>query len=58
MSIGGSEARLPEATLRQVSVPLRRACKKLAPQLARMLGPNSSERLVALDVTIQDFLDE
>lgn len=58
IGLGGAEGRLPEAKLRQLSVPLRRACKKLAPDLARMLGPNSSTRLAALDVTIQDFVGE
>jgi len=58
MSIGGAQDRLPEATLRRLSGPLRRACKKLAPELAGMLGPHSSKRLSALDVTIQELLDE
>ena len=58
VSIAGAEGRLPEAALRRLSEPLKQACKQLAPQLAKMLGPNSSQRLAALDVTIQDFLDE
>ncbi len=53
IGLGGAEGRLPEAKLRQLSVPLRRACKKLAPDLAKLLGPNSSTRLAALDVTIR-----
>lgn len=58
VTIAGVEDRLPEATLRKLSEPLKLACKRLAPKLATMLGPNSSQRLTALDVTIQELLDE
>ena len=58
LSVGGAAKRLPEATLRDLGAPLRRAAKKLGPELARLLGPESHGRLKALDVTIQDFVDE
>lgn len=57
VAIAGSEARLPEPALRRLSRPLTTACTELAPRLAKMLGPNSLERLTALDVTIQDLLE-
>jgi IclR family acetate operon transcriptional repressor len=57
IAIAGAESRLPEMALRQLSEPLKKACKQLAPQLARMVGPSSSQRLASLDVSIQDFLD-
>jgi len=43
-----AEAQLPEQELRQFRGPLTRARRELAPQLARMLGPNASERLAAV----------
>jgi len=43
-----AEAQLPEQELRQFRGPLTRACRELAPQLARMHGPNASERLAAV----------
>lgn len=58
LSLGGAAKRFPEATLRQLGPPLRKAAKELAPDLARLLGPDSRGRLEALDVTIQDFVDE
>lgn len=57
VSVAGSPGRLPECALRRLSEPLRMACAELAPQLARVLGPNASERLASLDVTIQDLLE-
>lgn len=58
IGLGGAEGRLPKARLQQLSDPLRKACKRLAPQLSKLLGPDSSTRLTALDVTIQDFVGE
>ncbi len=57
IAIAGAEARLPESALRALARPLRASCKELAPQLARELGPSASQRLAALDVTIQGLLD-
>lgn len=57
VAVAGADHRLPAAALRDLAHPLKATCKELAPQLARVLGPNSSERLDALDVTIQDLLE-
>jgi IclR family acetate operon transcriptional repressor len=57
IAIAGAERRLPEYKLRELELPLRKTCRELEPHLARMLGPNSSERLASLDVTIQDVLE-
>jgi len=57
IAIAGADRRLPDTTLRQLARPLKATCRELAPHLARMLGPNSSERLASLDVTIQGVLD-
>jgi IclR family acetate operon transcriptional repressor len=56
VAIAGAERRLPEVKLKELVRPLKATCRELAPHLARMLGPNSSERLASLDVTIQDVL--
>ena len=57
IAIAGAATRLSGSALRQLARPLRASCKELAPQLARELGPNSEQRLAALDVTIQGLLD-
>lgn len=57
VTIAGPQARLPESVLRRLSVPLVTACAKLAPKLARLLGPNSSQPRPPLDVTIQELLE-
>ena len=57
IAIAGLDRRLPKETLLHLVTPLHAACSQLAPQLATVLGPNSSVRLESLDVTIQDFLD-
>lgn len=57
IAVAGSEARLPAEALRQLARPLLASCRELAPQLARELGPNSAQRLTALNVTIQGILD-
>lgn len=56
VSIGGLERRLPEARLRELGEPIRKASKRLAPKLARVLGPYSNDQLAALDVTLQDYV--
>lgn len=56
IAVAGPDERLPEEALRRLAQPLSTACNGLAPYLATLLGPNSSARLDALDVTIQDFM--
>ena len=56
IAIAGDETRLPEPALRRLSEPLKSACKKLTPQLAKMVGPHATQRLQTLDVTIQRLL--
>jgi IclR family transcriptional regulator, acetate operon repressor len=58
LAIAGPSDRLSEAKLREFALPLRRACAQLGPHLATMLGPNSSERLDALDVAVRNLIDE
>jgi hypothetical protein len=58
LAIAGPARQLTEAKLRAYALPLRRACGQLAPHLATMLGPNSSERLDALDVAVRNLIDE
>ncbi|MEE6177223.1 IclR family transcriptional regulator [Mycobacterium sp. 050134] len=57
IAVAGPDQRLPEGALRELARPLIAACDGLAPRLAALLGPNSSERLEALDVTIQDLME-
>lgn len=52
LALAGWEDRLDEPALRRLSGPLIAACQELGPRLARLLGPNSSERHRALDVTV------
>jgi IclR family transcriptional regulator, acetate operon repressor len=54
IAIAGRDEQLPEDALHRLSDPLIAACARLAPRLAKVLGPNSSERRATLDVTIQD----
>ena len=56
LAIAGPARQLTEAKLREYAHPLRRACAQLAPHLATMLGPNSSERLDALDVAVRNLI--
>lgn len=56
LAIAGPARQLNEAKLREYALPLRRACGQLAPHLATMLGPNSSERLDALDVAVRNLI--
>jgi hypothetical protein len=55
IAVAGPDERLPEEALRRLAQPLMSACSDLAPHLATVLGPNSSVRLEALDVTIREF---
>ena len=50
VAIAGPPVRLSEPALRQLGAPLIDACTRLAPRLATVLGPYSSERLSALDL--------
>jgi DNA-binding IclR family transcriptional regulator len=56
MAIAGPDEQLPEAALRTLARPLIAACDGLAPYFSALLGPNSSARREALDVTIQDLV--
>lgn len=56
IAVAGADERMPEDVLRALAPRLRSACNSLAPHLATLLGPNSSTRLDALDVTIRDFM--
>jgi len=58
ISVAGGYEHLSAATLCSFSPSLLSACAELGPQLAKLLGPNSSDRFAALDVTIQDSLIE
>lgn len=57
IAVAGPAVRVPEAALRAHSIPLRRACAQLAPQLATMLGPHASQRQATLDVNILGLID-
>lgn len=54
--VAGPEEQLPEAALRALARPLIAVCDGLAPHFAALLGPNSSARREALDVTISDLV--
>lgn len=56
IAIAGPEEQLPERALRMLARPLIDACDALAPHFSALLGPNSSARREALDVTIQDMV--
>ena len=56
IAIAGSDEQLPEGALRTLARPLIAACDGLAPHFSALLGPNSSARRDALDVTIQDLV--
>lgn len=57
IALAAPAARMPEAQLHLLSTPLRAACAELAPRLATLLGPSSTQRLTGLDVTVQGVLD-
>ena len=57
IAVAGPDDRLTDDSLRRLAPPLMSACNGLAPHLATLLGPNSSARLDALDITIQDFME-
>jgi IclR family transcriptional regulator, acetate operon repressor len=57
LAIAGPARMLNESKLREYALPLRRACTQVAPHLASMLGPNSSERLDALDVAVRNLIN-
>jgi IclR family transcriptional regulator, acetate operon repressor len=57
LAIAGPAGMLNESKLREYALPLRRACAQVAPHLASMLGPNSSERLDALDVAVRNLIN-
>ncbi|MGE2722425.1 IclR family transcriptional regulator [Mycolicibacterium celeriflavum] len=57
ITVAGPGDQFQEEALRRHARPLTSACTRLAPQLATLLGPNSSARLDALDVTIRDFME-
>jgi IclR family acetate operon transcriptional repressor len=54
MAIAGPESRLPERVLDSFATPLITAAREFAPLLATMLGPNSTMRQEALNVTITE----
>ena len=56
IAIAGPDEQLPERALRTLAAPLIAACDGLAPHFSALLGPNSSARREALDVTIQDLV--
>ena len=56
IAIAGPDEQLPERALRTLAAPLIAACDGLAPHFSALLGPNSSARREALDVTIQDLM--
>lgn len=56
IAIAGPDDQLPEAVLRTFARPLIAACDGLAPHFSALLGPNSSARREALDVTIQNLV--
>jgi DNA-binding IclR family transcriptional regulator len=57
LAIAGPARMLNELKLREYALALRRACAQVvAPHLASMLGPNSSERLDALDVAVRNLI--
>ncbi len=58
VAIGGPDARIDENALRRLSWPLVTACDQLARHLAKVLGPNSQNRRAALDVTIENVLEQ
>lgn len=57
IAIAGPDEQLPEGALRTLARPLIAACDGLAPHFSALLGPTSSMRREALDVTIQDLVD-
>jgi len=57
IAVAGPDDRFTDNALRRLAAPLMSACNGLAPHLATLLGPNSSARLDALDITIQDFME-
>ena len=54
LAIAGPEDQLPETALRHFAAPLIAAAREFGPQLATMLGPNSTLRQEALNVTITE----
>lgn len=56
IAIAGPDEQLPEGALRTLARPLIAACDGLAPHFSALLGPTSSARREALDVTIQDLV--
>ncbi|MDA2892196.1 helix-turn-helix domain-containing protein [Mycolicibacterium sp. BiH015] len=56
IAIAGPDEQLPAGALRTFVRPLISACDGLAPHFSALLGPNSSARRQALDVTIQDLV--
>jgi DNA-binding IclR family transcriptional regulator len=56
ITIAGAAERMPETELLRLSGPLVSACSKLSSHVAKLLGPHSTIRYSALDVTIRDFL--
>lgn len=58
VAIAGPTHRLPDAALRKFIGPLTAAIRDLTPRLAAILGPHASIRQEALDVVIQDFVED
>lgn len=56
ISLAAPASRAGEDELQRLSGPLKTACSALAPRLAKILGPNSTERLESLDVTVQGLV--
>ena len=54
LAIAGPQAELSDAVLRKFAAPLAAACREFEPQLATMLGPNSTIRHEALNVTVSE----
>lgn len=54
LAIAGREDRLPESQLHKFAAPLIVACREFGAQLATMLGPNSTIRQEALNVTVTE----
>ncbi len=54
LAIAGPEAKLTDAVLRKFAAPLIAACREFEAQLATMLGPNSTMRQEALNVTVTE----
>ncbi|MGY0498266.1 IclR family transcriptional regulator [Nocardia sp. FBN12] len=58
LTVAGSATHLNERVLRSFAPDLIRACADLAPQMARLLGPNASAPYPALNVSVQHLLDD